>query len=176
MKNRGCVVVCATMLLRSLLGPVAVALFALLVGAALLGWPTASAPDLDNAHSAVDAVVVPAAVLPAGVAVDWTRRVVTTDGAGAASGASLSVAATRQMAERGAKLDARRKLYQGVLVLRTSAGKTVRELADDDAVYDVVDRFRITDTRYYSDGAVEVEVSLPLEIIDQLLAPDYVVP
>jgi hypothetical protein len=118
-----------------------------------------------------DATTTTLSIFPYGL-VDWQRQIVSATGSGVPGYEGEAVA--RLGAERAAKLDTLRNLLVTVEAMRTSTGKTVAEIAGRAAVGEAALRFRVTNTRYYSDGSVDIEASLPLSAINAIVAPAVV--
>ena len=86
------------------------------------------------------------------------------------------VATVRLNAERAAKLDALDRLIVevSVLELANDSGDIVAKVAEKQAIEDAARRFRVIDTKYYSDGSVDIVAELPLDVVDELVAPAVV--
>lgn len=100
--------------------------------------------------------------------IDWNARTIKATGRGAPSLKAPSVAAARIGAERAAELDALRNILSTLEGLRISSEKTVADAmnADDSLrarVQGAVRGFKRVDTRYFSDGGVEIDVEMSLE-------------
>lgn len=107
-------------------------------------------------------------------AVDWQRRVIRTKGAAAPNPNAPNVAAARIGAERAAKADALRNILETLKGVQVSGGKTAGDLMEDPGtaskVQGMVRSFKVVDTRYFSDGGVEVDVEMPLDgLVDSLV-------
>jgi hypothetical protein len=105
--------------------------------------------------------VAPSRDLPA-----WAQSSLSATGTGVAPDGTKGTEA-RIMAERAAKLDAMRNLTEKVYGVKVDAVTTVRDyVTEHDNVKAEVDRFlsgaAVTNTRYLSDGSVEVEVETPM--------------
>jgi hypothetical protein len=100
--------------------------------------------------------------------VDWTNKTVTATGSGAPSLKAANAAVARLGAERAAKLDAYRNVLETVRGLRLS-GKTTAGAAADAApelksrLEGVIQGFKVLDTKYFSDGGVDVIIQGPID-------------
>jgi hypothetical protein len=108
--------------------------------------------------------------------VHWGDNTVTATGSGAPSLKAANVAVARLGAERAAKMDAFRNILEAVKGVRLSSGQSVSAMMDTSPqlksrVEGVLRSFKVVDTRYYSDGGVDVVVQAPLTgvILDALL-------
>lgn len=108
--------------------------------------------------------------------VHWGDNTVTATGSGAPSLKAANVAVARLGAERAAKMDAFRNILETVKGVRLSSGQSVSSVMDGSPqlksrVEGVLRSFKVVDTRYYSDGGVDVVVQAPLTgvILDALL-------
>ena len=108
--------------------------------------------------------------------VDWQLQIVSVTGSGLSGYQGETVRFERLTAERAAKLDTLRNLLITVEAMRTSTGKTVAEMVDRAAIGEAALRFRVTNAKYYTDGGVDIEASLPLNAINAIIAPAVVVP
>jgi hypothetical protein len=101
-------------------------------------------------------------------AVNWTQGVVTAKGSGAPPSKGVTnVAQARLMAERAAKADALRNLLETVKGVRVDSETTVESFTTKSdrvltRVSGIVIGARVVDTKYLSDGAVEVTMSINL--------------
>jgi len=100
-------------------------------------------------------------------AVNWTQGVVTAKGSGAPAKGVTNIAQARLMAERAAKADAMRNLLETVKGVRVDSETTVESfITKSDRVLTrvsgIVIGARLVDTKYLSDGAVEVTMSINL--------------
>lgn len=108
--------------------------------------------------------------------VHWGDNTVTATGSGAPSLKAANVAVARLGAERAAKMDAFRNILETVKGVRLTSGQSVSTMMDSSPqlksrVEGVLRSFKVVDTRYYSDGGVDVVVQVPLTgvILDALL-------
>lgn len=104
--------------------------------------------------------------LPQGV-INWTQGVVTAKGSGAPPTGITLPSQARLMAERAAKADALRNLLEAVKGVRVDAETTVENFTTKSdrvltRVSGIVIGARVVDTRYLSDGAVEITVAVNL--------------
>jgi hypothetical protein len=99
-------------------------------------------------------------------AVNWTQGVVTAKGSGAPPSKGVTnIAQARLMAERAAKADALRNLLETVKGVRVDSETTVESFTTKSdrvltRVSGIVIGARLVDTKYLSDGAVEVTMSI----------------
>jgi len=102
--------------------------------------------------------------------VDWSNKTVTATGSGAASLKASSVAVARLKAERAAKLDALRNIMETIQGIQVTGQRSAGDLMSNGEiktrVMGMARNFKVVDTRYYSDGSVDVVVQMPLD--DQL--------
>lgn len=93
-------------------------------------------------------------------AVDWTEGKVLATGSGAPNTKLPNVAAIRLAAERAAKLDAYRNVVEALEGVKVTVSETgaarLKQPEVKARVEGMVRRCKVKDTRYYSDGAVEV--------------------
>lgn len=108
--------------------------------------------------------------------VHWSDGTVTATGSGAPNLKAANVAVARLGAERAAKMDAFRNILEAVKGVRVSSGQSVAAVMEGSPqvksrVEGVLRSFKVVDTRYYSDGGVDVVVQAPLTgvILDALL-------
>jgi hypothetical protein len=99
--------------------------------------------------------------------INWSKKTVTASGSGAADLKDQPVAVARLKAERAAKLDALRNIMetlQGVQIdAKRSAGDLMTNGTIRTQVQAIAQGFKVTDTKYYSDGSVDVIVSMPID-------------
>lgn len=101
-------------------------------------------------------------------AVDWTAKTVTATGSGAPNLKAANVAVARLGAERAAKMDAFRNILEAVRGVRVTGSESVGQRLDaapavKAKVEGVLRNFKVLDTKYYSDGGVDVVVQVPLD-------------
>ena len=99
--------------------------------------------------------------------INWTNGVITATGSGAPSLKAANVAVARLGAERSAKMDAFRNILETVRGARVTGSGDVSALMKtspklQSQIQGMVRNFKIHDTKYYSDGGVDVIVSIPL--------------
>ena len=104
--------------------------------------------------------------LPSGE-INWSEGVITATGSGAPPSSANNPAQARLMAKRAAILDARRNLLETVKGVTVDAQTTVQNfMTTSDIVITkvsgIVKLSRVINTRYMSDGAVEVTVEMDL--------------
>lgn len=99
---------------------------------------------------------------------EWSEQSVMATGYGVAPQDAASIAEGRLLAERAAEIDAKRQLLERIGDVRVDASTSVRDfMADSDTVRATIDGVvrgaRRIDTRYNSDGTIEVDVEAPLD-------------
>ncbi len=99
--------------------------------------------------------------------INWGEQVIRASGSGAPNPDAPNVAAARLGAERAAKADALRNILETVKGVRIdSQTLVVNAMTQSDVirtqVQGIVRGARVVNTRYLSDGAVEVTVEIPL--------------
>jgi hypothetical protein len=99
--------------------------------------------------------------------INWTQGMVLAKGSGAPPKGVTNVAQARLMAERAAKADALRNLLETVKGVRVDSETTVESFTTKSdrvltRVSGIVIGARVVETRYLSDGAVEVTVAVNL--------------
>jgi hypothetical protein len=104
--------------------------------------------------------------LPSGV-INWTQGVVTAKGSGAPPTGITIPSQARLMAERAAKADGLRNLLESIKGVRVDSETTVESYTTKSdrvmtRVSGIVIGARVLETRYLSDGAVEVTVAVNL--------------
>lgn len=109
--------------------------------------------------------------------INWTEQYVEATGSGAPDPKAANVAVARLGAERAAKLDAQRNLLETLKGANVTSKATAAEEMGNGAIKSkvegVIRNFKVVDTRYYSDGSVDVVVRANLkgDLADALL-PD----
>ncbi len=98
---------------------------------------------------------------------EWVPIKVSAKGGGAPPPSAVSQAQARLMAERAAKVDAMRNLLEQAYGVTISSNTTVRDfITQNDTIRARVDAFirgaKVIDTRYLSDGSVEIEMEITL--------------
>jgi hypothetical protein len=108
-------------------------------------------------------------------AVDWQTRTIKCKGQGSPSPTAITPAMARIGAERAAKADALRNILETLKGVRVTGATTAADAMKDDGVSMQVNGqlrdFKITDTRYFDDGGVEVDVEMPLDGLTSALVP-----
>lgn len=99
--------------------------------------------------------------------INWAEQIVRASGSGAPNPDAPNIAAARLGAERAAKADALRNILETVKGVRIdSQTLVVNAMTQSDVirtqVQGIVRGARVVDTRYLSDGAVEVTVEIPM--------------
>jgi len=99
--------------------------------------------------------------------IDWTTRTIKCKGSASPNPNATTVSQARIGAERAAKLDAMRNILETLKGVQISGSKTAAEALTDPGVSSQVQgmirNFKVTDTRYFSDGGVEIDVQMPLD-------------
>lgn len=110
--------------------------------------------------------------------INWAENVITATGSGAAEAREGNVAVRRLAAERAAKLDAMRNILEVVKGANVTAKVTAGEEMGSNGsikskVEGLIKNFKVVDTKYYSDGSVDVVVRMELkgDLADALI-PD----
>ena len=98
----------------------------------------------------------------------WAKNRIRATGSGAPDLKAANVAVARLGAERAAKLDALRNILETTKGVRVSTGKSVGNVLADDKelrtkIEGWVKGFKVIDTRYYSDGGVDLVVEMPID-------------
>jgi hypothetical protein len=99
--------------------------------------------------------------------VNWATQVISATGSGAPNPQAPNIAAARLGAERAAKADALRNILETLKGVRIdSQTLVVNAMTESDVirtqVQGIVQGARVVNTRYLSDGAVEVTVEVPI--------------
>ncbi len=99
---------------------------------------------------------------------EWVPVKVTAKGGGAPPPNAVNQAQARLMAERAAKVDAMRNLLEQTYGVRIKSRTTVRDfITQNDTIKARVNAYikgaRVIDTKYLSDGSVEVEMEIILD-------------
>jgi len=100
--------------------------------------------------------------------INWTQKTVTATGSGAPSLKAANVAAARLGAERAAKLDAYRNVIEALRGVRLAGSQTAGAAMDGSPalkskVEGTVQGFKVVDTKYYSDGGVDIVIQGPVD-------------
>lgn len=98
--------------------------------------------------------------------INWSKKVVTATGSGAAK-MDGTVAQSRLMAERAAKLDALRNIVETIQGIQVTGSRSAHDVMSNGEiktrVAGMAQGFKVVDTKYYSDGAVDVIVQMPID-------------
>ncbi len=105
--------------------------------------------------------------------INWTEKVVVATGTGAPDLKAPNVSVARIGAERAAKLDALRNILEALKGVKITANASIADRMGQSndisaQVQGMARNFKVVDTRYYSDGGVDVVVQM--EITSQLRA------
>lgn len=108
--------------------------------------------------------------------VNWTKKTVIATGSGAPDLKQPNVAAVRLNAERAAVVNAYRNLLEALKGVKVTAsvpsGSRLEDAQVKTEVEGIVRGCKTVDTRYYSDGGVDVVVRCPLDgALSTVLAP-----
>jgi hypothetical protein len=110
--------------------------------------------------------------------VNWTGRTITATGSGAPDLKAPNVAVARLGAERVAKLDALRNILETLKGVRVKSDVTIKnEMVTSSKmrtkIEGVARRFKVLNTKYYSDGGVDLTVQMSLDgpLASTLLQP-----
>jgi hypothetical protein len=99
--------------------------------------------------------------------INWSTKSVTATGSGAANLKDGSVAKARLMAERAAKLDALRNIIETIQGIQVSGTRNAADVMSNgeikSKIQGMAQGFKVVDTKYYSDGSVDVIVSMPID-------------
>lgn len=111
--------------------------------------------------------------------IDWEKKVIRATGAGAPDLKAPNIAVARLGAERAAKLDALRNILETLRGVEVTTGSSAGGIMASDSavkakVEGLVRSFKVVDTRYFSDGGVEVDVEMSLdgELARALMPPE----
>ncbi len=98
--------------------------------------------------------------------INWSKKTVTATGSGAAT-MKDNVAQSRLMAERAAKLDALRNILETIQGIQITGGRNAGDIMSNGEVKSritgMAQGFKVVDTKYYSDGSVDVIVAMPID-------------
>lgn len=99
--------------------------------------------------------------------VNWTSRMIRARGSGAPNLDSQNIAVVRLGAERAAKMDAMRNILEVIKGIRISSETTFGDqMLKSDLIHAKVEGLvkgaKVVDTKYFSDGAVDIVVEMPL--------------
>jgi hypothetical protein len=133
----------------------------LFLAVGLLALPVAA--QKDPAAAADDSVVQKTAHGE----INWSKKTVTATGSGAANLKDGPVAVARLNAERAAKLEALRNIIETIQGIQISSQKNAGDLMSNGEIKSRVNGmaqgFKVIDTKYYSDGSVDVVVQMPID-------------
>lgn len=110
--------------------------------------------------------------------INWSDKTITATGSGAPSLKAANVAVARLGAERAAKLDALRNILEAVKGVQVSGGESAGAKMSaspelEAKVEGIVRNFKVLDTKYYSDGGVDLVVQVPLDgVLTATLLPE----
>ncbi|GAB4369094.1 MAG: hypothetical protein Kow0042_10620 [Calditrichia bacterium] len=115
---------------------------------------------------------------PTGGMVDWTNQVIREIGIGSPN-PNMPIAAQRAGAIEAAKRVALRNLLERVQGMNITSEVTIEQyMVTNDVIRNRIEgtikNFRVVDTRYKSDGSVEVEVEVPLSGLYEVILPDQI--
>lgn len=132
--------------------------------AGLLFGVTAANAQKDPAAAADDGSVVQKL---AHGEINWSKKMVTATGSGAANLKDGNVAKARLMAERAAKLDAMRNVLETIQGIQVTGTRNASDIMSNGEVKSriagMAQGFKVVDTKYYSDGSVDVVVQMPID-------------
>jgi hypothetical protein len=108
--------------------------------------------------------------------VNWTKKTVIATGSGAPDLKQPNVAAVRLNAERAAQINAYRNVLETLKGVKITAGvlggQNLSDVQVKTQVQGVIQGCKTVDTRYYSDGGVDVVIKCPLDGgLSTVLAP-----
>jgi len=130
----------------------------------LMGLLSLAAPAMAQKDPAGDEAVVQKL---AHGEINWSTKTVTATGSAAASNKEGSVARARLMAERAAKLDALRNIIETIQGIQVSGTRNAADVMSNgeikSKIQGMAQGFKVVDTKYYSDGSVDVIVSMPID-------------
>jgi len=99
--------------------------------------------------------------------INWSAKTVTATGSGSATIKDGSVAKARLMAERSAKLEALRNIVETIQGIQVTGSRNAADVMSNGEiktrVTGLAQGFKVIDTKYYSDGSVDVTVSMPID-------------
>lgn len=130
-----------------------------LVAALVLGLGTTAPASAEEAASVVEKI--------GHGEVNWSAKTVTATGSGAANLKDGSVAVARLNAERAAKLDAYRNIVETIQGIQVTGKRSAGDLMSNGEIKSRVQGFvqscKTVDTRYYSDGSVDIVMQCPMD-------------
>src|SRR5689334_16175724 len=99
--------------------------------------------------------------------INWTKKTVMATGSGAPDLKQPNVAAVRLNAERAAQLNAYRNVLETLKGVKVTAGvlgeQSLNDVQVKTQVQGIIQGCKTVDTRYYSDGGVDVVIRCPLD-------------
>lgn len=99
--------------------------------------------------------------------INWSKKTVTATGSGAANLKDGPVAVARLNAERAAKLDALRNVIETIQGIQVTASRSAGDMMSNgeirSRIQGMAQGFKVVDTKYYSDGSVDVVVQMPID-------------
>ncbi|HEY1099583.1 MAG TPA: hypothetical protein VGF99_11675 [Myxococcota bacterium] len=99
--------------------------------------------------------------------INWSTKTVTATGSGTANLKEGSVGKARLMAERAAKLDAIRNIVETIQGIQVNGTRNAADVMSNGEIKTKVtgmaQGLKIVGTKYYSDGSVDVVVSMPID-------------
>lgn len=109
--------------------------------------------------------------------INWSEKTITVTGTGAPDLKAPNAAVARIGAERSAKLDAFRNILEAVKGVKVSGTNTAGSVMAASPqvrskVEGVIRNFKVLDTKYYSDGGVDLIVQVPLSGVTDALVAD----
>lgn len=126
------------------------------------------------ALAAVTTLAAQAEVQPG--AIDWKTHTIRCKGSGAPPATASNISQARLLAERAAKLDAMRNILETLKGVQITGARSASDALADSSVKTkvegVLSNFKVVDTRYFSDGGVEVDVEMPLDGLTSLIVPE----
>lgn len=124
------------------------------------------------------ALLLPSMALAAEAAlgIDWQAKVIRVKGSGAPdTQKAANVAVARLNAERAAKMDAYRNAVEQLKGVQVTSGSAAGALLDDAVtrarVESLIRGAKLTDTKYFEDGGVDVFLEIPLDALAAELVP-----
>ena len=98
--------------------------------------------------------------------INWSAKTVTATGSGVAN-LKDGVAKARLMAERSAKIDAMRNIVETIQGIQVTGSRNAADVMSNGEIKTritgMAQGFKVVDTKYYSDGSVDVIVSMPID-------------
>ncbi len=109
--------------------------------------------------------------------INWSQKTITVTGSGAFSNTASNAAQARLMATKAAKMDAQRNLLEALKGVQVSSGAPASAVMATSEVRSrvegLVKNFEVVDTKYFSDGGVDVIIRMQLDgSLAEALIPD----